>query len=102
MADWIRTRTPSAPEALSRRLIEIVGDDVSESPSALPAALVARAEDVLADIGNDRASATDLLAADALITYAMEAAAELSLDVDAIASDAAMRLAMVASRGAEA
>jgi hypothetical protein len=42
----------------------------------LSASLLKLGLEVLANIGDDRAAAPDLLAADALITYAMEAAAE--------------------------
>ena len=101
VADWIRARVPAPPEALSRRMSEVVGDDVCESPASLPEALIARAEEMLTQIGNDRSSATDLLVADALITYAMEAAAEYSLDVESIAEGVAVRLATVANRGAQ-
>ena len=99
--DWIAARAPAPPPALSNRLAEIVGEDVCESSESLPDLLISRAEELLAHIGNDRSSATDLLAADALITYAMEAAAEYSLDVERIASEAALRLATIPSRGGQ-
>ena len=100
--DWIAARFPAPPPALATRLAEIVADDVCESAESLPDVLICRAEELLSHIGNDRSSATDLLAADALITYAMEAAAEYSLDVERIASEAAVRLAGVPSRGGKA
>ncbi len=99
--DWITARVPPPPPALVVRLAEIVGDDGYDHPASLPESLIARAEQLLAQIGNDRSAATDLLAADALITYAMEAAAEYRLDVDAIAARAAARLAAVSSRGGQ-
>ena len=102
VTDWIRARVPAPPEALSQRLGEIVAEDTCQSSALLPESLIARAEETLTHIGNDRASATDLLAADALITYAMEAAAEYGLDVERIAGSVAERLATVASRGAQA
>lgn len=94
MRDWIAARAPSPPPVLAERLAELVGDDVCDVPGALPESLLARAEQVLAGVQTDRSAATDLLAADALITYAMEAAAEYGLDVDAIAVNAAGRLAL--------
>lgn len=99
LSEWIRTRVPAPPEALSQRLTEIVGDAVAASKASLPESLIDRAAELLTHIGNDRSAATDLLAADALITYAMEAAAEYSLDVDAIAERAAITIATVSSRG---
>ena len=101
VSDWIRARVPAPPEALSRRISEVVGDDAFDSPALLPDLLIARAEEMLTHIGNDRSSATDLLVADALITYAMEAAAEYSLDVETIADRVALRLATVSSRGGQ-
>ena len=91
--DWIAARQPSPPQALAQRLAELVGEDACNTPAALPESLLARAEELLARVATDRSAATDLLAADALITYAMEAAAEYGLDVDAIAANAAQRLA---------
>jgi hypothetical protein len=99
LADWIGARVPAPPAALSQRLAEIVRDDTCDGSESLPDSLISRAEELLAQIGNDRSSATDLLAADALITYAMEAAAEYSLDVDSVAERAAVRLSAVLSRG---
>ena len=101
LADWIRARVPAPPAALSQRLAEIVGDHTCEGFESLPDSLISHAEEVLAQIGNDRSSATDLLAADALITYAMEAAAEFSLDVESVAERAAVSLSAVLSRGGQ-
>lgn len=61
----------------------------------MPAALMSHAVALLDSVGDDRAAATHLLAADALITYAMEAAAENNADFDAFASAAATRIALV-------
>ena len=99
VAEWIRARVPVPPEALAQRLSDVVGDDVCASPALLPESLLARAEEMLTHIGDDRSSATDLLVADALITYAMEAAAEYGLEIESVAGCAAQRLAMVHSRG---
>ena len=92
LRDWIAARVPSPPPALAQRLAELVGNDACAGPAELPDSLLARAEELLARVETDRSAATDLLAADALITYAMEAAAEYGLDVDAIAANAAQRL----------
>jgi hypothetical protein len=48
-------------------------------------------------VGNDRSSADDLLVADALITYAMEAAADDCEQLDAIASRIAYRISATAA-----
>lgn len=78
---WLATREPAPPPALAARLRELLG------PSALAArereateVLLAAGEAVLARLLREakttRESALDLLAADALVTYAFEAAAE--------------------------
>ncbi|HEX2722399.1 MAG TPA: hypothetical protein VHM24_05740 [Gemmatimonadaceae bacterium] len=95
LTDWLASRAPSAPPALARRLHDLLGDAEVSNPAHLPDVLIDRAAHVLARIGDDRTAATDLLAADALITYAMEAAAEFCLDVASIASQAVEKLASV-------
>lgn len=56
------------------------------------------AERLLRDLGDSREAATDLLAADALLTYAMEAAAEFNEDLDALAAAATLQIASVGMR----
>jgi hypothetical protein len=74
---WLRARQPAPPERLARRmqaaLAEIdVGGDVVRSLG--DAAFVCLEASLAA--GPGRAAALDLLAADALLTYAWEAAAD--------------------------
>ena len=94
LADWLAARTPPPPPALAARIAATVGD-ASCGRAALPGTLVEHALGFLKLIGDSRDSADDLLAADALITYAMEAATENCQHLDAIAADAAMRIASV-------
>ncbi|HZI99404.1 MAG TPA: hypothetical protein VFD22_01995 [Gemmatimonadaceae bacterium] len=75
LSDWLASRTPAPPSELSARLNEVVGDS-SATDNELPYALLKCGLEILSNIGEDRTAAPDLLAADALITYAMEAAAE--------------------------
>ena len=95
LTDWLAARTPAPPEALAQRLAEIVGDE-SCRPDELPARLIQHAEKILRRIGDDRSHATDLLVADALITYAMEAVADACRNPGAIATDAMQRIARTA------
>ena len=90
MSDWLASRTPAPPDELVMRLNEAVGDS-SATDDELPYALLKCGLEILANIGEDRAAAPDLLAADALITYAMEAAAESEM-VEEIASVALQRI----------
>ena len=75
LSDWIASRTPAPPGELAIRLSQIVGD-TSATSTELPYALLKNGLEILAHVGENREAAPDLLAADALITYAMEAAAE--------------------------
>ncbi len=94
--DWLVQRQPAPPPALLERMAEALGavdattaESAAGSASAsgaegaglppIPAALGAAALDRLRAVlesPGDRAAAIDLLAADALLTYALEAAAE--------------------------
>jgi hypothetical protein len=95
LGDWLASRTPAAPAPLAQRMAELAGDLTFADTSELASLLVERGESLLRDIGSDRASALDLLAADAFITYAMEAVAGSCDDVEAVASMAATRIANV-------
>ena len=92
LADWLASRTPPPPPELAARIKASVGD-ASCSRAALPGKLVEHSLHFLKSIGDARESADDLLTADALITYAMEAAAENCQHLDALAADAAKRIA---------
>ena len=75
LSDWLAARTPRPPDELSVKLMSAVGD-IDCAVSDIATTLIAKAKVLLSNVGTDRAAAIDLLAADALITYAMEAAAE--------------------------
>ena len=94
IADWLASREPSPPQLLAQMLGDLVHDERCHS-NDLPAALMTHAAALLDNVGDDRAAAIHLLAADALITYAMEAAAESNADFDTFASAAATRIALV-------
>jgi hypothetical protein len=64
------------PQALALRLAETVGADTGASPVALAALGAHLLDRVAAATTQDRRQALDLLAADALVTYAFEAQAE--------------------------
>lgn len=92
VADWLALRVPAPPAALAALIVRSVGDVECER-AMLPATLVDRALLLLKSIGSTRDSADDLLAADALITYAMEAAVENCTDFETIAANAASEIA---------
>lgn len=78
-SDWIDARTPAPPMRLDPWLED--GEGTVSAPGWTATAKIAL-ERVLRSPGRVRASAFDLLAADALVTYACEAALE-SDDPDA-------------------
>lgn len=76
--EWLETREPDVPESLRDRMrnaVQDVDDAAAETPKRLALAAIACLRAALA-AGDDRAAALDLLAADALLTHASEAAVE--------------------------
>lgn len=74
---WLAMRAGAVPPALEARM-ESAMDDVIDHDS-VPATLADAARECMRDAlaaGDDRSAALHLLAADALITYACEAAAD--------------------------
>jgi uncharacterized membrane protein len=94
---WLAARVPAPPEALRARLEAQLGDalsdDAREAPSRFLAAGERLAATLLASGSTSRDSALDLLAADALVTYAFEAASEAPADLATRASEAMVRIA---------
>lgn len=82
---WMADREPGPPPALAVRIETAVGQAPERCfAQNLPAVLAALGrwllEEVLASADESRAVAADLLAADALMTYALEAQAEQNID----------------------
>ena len=92
LREWRASRTPEPPAQLAERLAEIVGDEGFDG-AASANLLIERGSQTLRSALSDRDGALDLLAADALITYAMEAAADDFATMDATAADAIQRIA---------
>jgi hypothetical protein len=92
-AEWLARCEPPAPPALAARVAALLGDAPLADTEDAVARCVAAAERVVAGLlreaCTDRASALDLLAADALATYAFELAGEHP-ETLATAADAAM------------
>jgi|SRR5687768_3799551 len=93
LRDWLADRTPAPPRALADRLASIVGDESCGTTGEIPMRLVLHAEQLIRNLGHDRSAAGDLLAADALVTYALEAAADECADLPAVAQHAMRALA---------
>ena len=101
---WLQRRAEAAPPSLRPRLAESVravadagGGSLVELSSRAGERLLAR---LLADGCRSRSAAPDLLAADAMVTYAFEAAAEdESMSAAAIGASAALAMTRIAALG---
>lgn len=80
LGDWLASRTPPAPPALAARLEELLRADLAAPESAVADRCMDAAERLLPNLfdsaGASRDAALDLLAADALVTCAFEAASD--------------------------
>lgn len=95
--EWLRTRTPQPPRALATRLDAVLGEFLTASSDRIPDVFLAAGERLVTELlesnSTSRGSALDLLAADALVTYAFEAASHVPSDIEARASAAMTRIA---------
>lgn len=100
VAEWIGQRTPAPPPALAARLQQLAREAPAGVP--IPEALLVTSATVLRRLLDDGATARDsaleLLAADALATYAFEAQAEAPEELEARCTWAMQYLSHVAER----
>ena len=98
--EWVRARKPRPPAALLARLDAVVGDALNGPADAAADVLLAAGERLAAALlGGERTSresALDLLTADALVTYAFEAAGANPDRIDGLAGHAMARIASLA------
>jgi hypothetical protein len=103
IGEWLRSRTPAPPVALSARLEVVLATSLEESADQLPAVCLAAGERLVAELlrndSTSRESALDLLTADALVTYAFEAAGEHASTIDAHAASAMRRISAIGAAG---
>ena len=101
---WLRSRRPAPPAPLMTRMLAALGADAaSDTPDVGGVCLDAATrvlEPLLREERAGRESALDLLAADALVTYAFEAASESFDTLEPTTADAMRRLADLAGRDA--
>ena len=97
VGEWLVARAPRPPRALANRVNTVLGDalalDRAEACEACVSAAERLATGLLMQGSTSRDSALDLLTADALVTYAFEAAADQPGDVVSRAHDAMIRMA---------
>lgn len=97
VAEWLRSRALQPPEALSARLEAVLGESLLLASDTIPEVFLEKGERLVADLlqthSTSRNSALDLLTADALVTYAFEAASENPSAIATRASAAMRRIA---------
>lgn len=101
VSDWLRDRQPVPPTRLAARIESAVETERGHPGDATVFdACLQSCESLLGDVAArsapGRESALDLLAADALATYALEAAADDPTTLEARAREAMKRLAAIA------
>jgi hypothetical protein len=104
---WLAAREPAPPPALAARLRELLGPDALAADTREAPALLLRAgesvlERLLREAATTRESALDLLAADALVTYAFEAAGDEPATLAARTQAAMAEIARVPARAGAA
>lgn len=102
IGEWLDTRTPAPPDALAARLRAALGSEVERDARELPDraldAALALLGALMARECTERDQALDLLAADALVTYAFEAASDAPERIAAQAERAMERIGALAER----
>lgn len=98
---WVQSRTPTPPEAMLARVVEALGTRATEDASRASTLCLDAATELLEQLLTQdplgRESAIDLLAVDALVTYAFEAAGGDVGRLDEGANAAMIRLGELAA-----
>jgi hypothetical protein len=102
VGDWLASRSPAPPPDLSQRISTLVGGRTCADEGAMAGLFIDTAAGLLATLSDDRTGAFDLLTADALITYAMEASASDQARLDEAARLAMQAIGAVPGRGGQA
>jgi len=105
ISDWLDSRTPVPPELLAARVRELLGETLRRPAAEAHGCCLEAVDALLISLRDDpeagRERALDLLAADALVTYAFEAAAESPHELASVAAVAMRRVgSVVAEQGA--
>jgi hypothetical protein len=101
VGEWLSARSPAPPAPLAARLRAVLGARMNDRSSGAYDAVLSTAESLLTELlaidcaGRDRA--LDLLAVDALVTYAFEAAADSPDTLSARATAAMAAIAQLAA-----
>ncbi len=98
IGEWLAALQPTPPKALADRLAHLLAPFLTEPISRVPDVCLASGEQLLDQLlssgSTSRGTALDLLAVDALVTYAFQAAAD---SPDRFESCAAQAMATIAA-----
>lgn len=96
---WMAAVEPRPPEALALRLDRLLHPFANDPADTVPEACLSAGEQLLDELlasgSTSRGTALDLLAVDALVTYAFQAAADEPERLDARAARAMARIASI-------
>jgi len=99
---WLDSRSEEAPVALKARIGQLVDAHPEWETLPIPEALMAASEALMAGVlaadAKDRRTALDLLAADACVTYAFEAASETPASLVALAERSMRHMAQLVEK----
>jgi hypothetical protein len=102
--EWLSSRVPAPPAALAIRLTDALQNHLDDDAGAMYDCAIDTAATLLAEViarpTSGRECALDLLTADALTTYAFEAAATDPATLERRSENAMHRLAEIGARGA--
>ena len=106
LSAWLDARRPAPPVRLRARIDAALDGALQGDASDAAAACLSAGEELTRELlrenATSRESALDLLAADALVTYAFEAASERPGELAAQCRAAMMRIAALAGESARA
>ena len=95
--EWLAARSPAPPPQLLHRIRAALGEFTADDASLVSERCIDAAERIVAELLHDgrtgRDSAADLLVADALVTYAFEAASDDPTQLAERAHEAMVRFA---------
>ncbi len=101
IAEWLASRAPAPPENLAARVRDALGPAAADDAEETVVRCLDAMETLLISLRDDeqagRERALDLLAADALVTYAFEAASAHANTLAAVAVGALWRVGEVAA-----
>ncbi len=105
LGEWLASRALQPPEALRDRIEGALGDAMKQDAGDATDVCMAEAERIVRDVlrhdCTSRDSALDLLTADALMTYAFEAAGNAPSSLGQKAAEAMRRITSLGARAPE-